>query len=165
MPYRVGIGYDIHRLVQGRALVLGGVAISFSKGLLGHSDGDVVVHAVCDALLGACALSDIGVLFPDTAEETKDIYSLDMLGIIREKLRQDFTVVNIDVNCICEQPRLGKYRDSMITNIAGACMIDSNDVSVKFRTHEGLGEIGAGEAIAAQAVVLVKKSRLLRSTI
>jgi 2-C-methyl-D-erythritol 2,4-cyclodiphosphate synthase len=157
MPYRVGLGYDIHRLVEGRMLVLGGVRIPFSKGLLGHSDGDVVIHAVCDALLGACALSDIGELFPDTAPETEGMYSLEMLAAIREKIRLSFRVVNIDVNCICEKPKLSGFRNVMIANIADACMIDSSAVSVKFRTHEGLGEIGTGGAIAAQAVVLVKK--------
>jgi 2-C-methyl-D-erythritol 2,4-cyclodiphosphate synthase len=157
MPYRVGLGYDIHRLAEGRALVLGGAAIPFEKGLLGHSDGDVIVHAVCDALLGACALADIGELFPDTSPETEGMYSLDMLKAIREKIRHRFRVVNIDANCICERPKLSPFRNVMVENIANACMIESSAVSVKFRTHEGLGEIGAGEAIAAQAVVLVEK--------
>ena len=156
MSYRVGLGYDIHRMVKGRPLVLGGVRIPFSKGLLGHPDGDAVIHAVCDAVLGACALPDIGALFPDTAAETEGMYSLDMLRIVREKISPGFTVVNIDINCICERPRLAEYRNEMVANIADACMIDPPAVSVKFRTHEGLGEIGAGNAVAAQAVVLVK---------
>lgn len=158
MPYRVGLGYDIHRLVEGRDLVLGGVKIEFEKGLLGHSDGDAVVHAISDALLGACACTDIGVLFPDTASETEGMYSLDMLRGIVSKLAPRYRVVNIDVNCICEKPKLASYRNKMVANIAQTCKIDTSSVSVKFRTNEGLGEIGAGEAIAAQAVVLVEAS-------
>jgi 2-C-methyl-D-erythritol 2,4-cyclodiphosphate synthase len=158
MSYRVGLGYDIHRLVEGRDLVLGGVKIEYEKGLLGHSDGDAVIHALCDALLGACACADIGELFPDTASETEGMYSLEMLKSIVSKLAPEYRVVNIDVNCICEKPKLASYRNKMVANIAEMCMIDTSFVSVKFRTNEGLGEIGAGEAIAAQAVVLVEKS-------
>lgn len=157
MSYRVGIGFDIHRLVPGRKLVLGGVSIDYEKGLLGHSDGDVIVHAVCDALLGAAAQGDIGELFPDTAPETAGIYSLTMLKMIIRTLQSDYEVVNIDINCICERPKLSGYRKDMVRHLADACMIDASCVSVKFRTHEGLGEIGAGEAMSAQAVVLVRK--------
>jgi 2-C-methyl-D-erythritol 2,4-cyclodiphosphate synthase len=156
MSYRVGLGYDIHRLVAGRDLVLGGVKIEYEKGLLGHSDGDAVVHAVCDALLGACACTDIGVLFPDTSPETEGMNSLEMLRAIISKLSPGYRVVNIDVNCICEKPKLASYRDKMIANIAESCKIETSLVSVKFRTNEGLGEIGAGEAIAAQAAVLLE---------
>ncbi|HQI02911.1 MAG TPA: 2-C-methyl-D-erythritol 2,4-cyclodiphosphate synthase [Deltaproteobacteria bacterium] len=156
MSYRVGLGYDIHRLVEGRDLVLGGVKIEYEKGLLGHSDGDALVHAVCDALLGACAFTDIGELFPDTSPQTEGMYSLDMLEEIVSKLSPKYRVVNIDVNCICERPRLAAYRNKMVANIAQTCKIDTSLVSVKFRTNEGLGETGAGEAIAAQAVVLVE---------
>lgn len=156
MPYRTGIGYDIHRLVEGRDLVLAGLTVPYPKGLLGHSDGDVIVHAICDALLGACARSDIGEMFPDTAPETKGIYSLTMLEKIVSQISNEYEIVNIDVNCICERPKLSGYRDNMVANIADVCKIDHSQVSIKFRTHEGLGEIGTGNAIAAQAVVLIK---------
>lgn len=156
MSYRVGLGYDIHRLVKGRDLVLGGVKIEYEKGLLGHSDGDAVVHAISDALLGACACADIGELFPDTAPETEGMNSLEMLRVIFSKLGPGYRVVNIDVNCICEKPKLASYRNKMVANIAEMCKIDTSFVSVKFRTNEGLGDIGAGEAIAAQAVVLME---------
>lgn len=158
MSLKVGIGYDIHRLVPGRRLVLGGALVDFPLGLLGHSDGDVVIHAVCDAILGACGMADIGVLFPDTSPETEDIYSLDMLSTISSEIGQRFRVVNVDINCICERPKLGSYRNEMVANIARVCKIETSAVTVKFRTNEGLGEIGAGEAIAAQAVVLVEKT-------
>ncbi|MFY9397254.1 MAG: 2-C-methyl-D-erythritol 2,4-cyclodiphosphate synthase [Desulfomonilia bacterium] len=157
MPLKIGIGYDIHRLVPGRPLVLAGVRIDFPLGLLGHSDGDAVTHAVCDAILGACGMTDIGVLFPDTSPETEGIHSLDMLHEISLKIAGRFRVVNIDINCICERPKLGPYRNEMVANIARACKIETSEVSVKFRTNEGLGEIGSGGAVAAQAVVLVEK--------
>lgn len=156
MSYRVGLGFDIHRLIAGRPLVLGGITIEYDKGLLGHSDGDVIVHALCDAILGAASKGDIGELFPDTAKETEGIYSLDMLKMIMATIQPKHKVVNIDINCICEKPKLSGYRKAMIRIIADTCKIDASDVSVKFRTHEGLGEIGAGEAISAQAVVLIK---------
>ncbi|HPR03754.1 MAG TPA: 2-C-methyl-D-erythritol 2,4-cyclodiphosphate synthase [Deltaproteobacteria bacterium] len=157
MPFRIGIGFDIHRLVPGRPLVIGGVDVPFEKGLLGHSDGDVVIHAVCDAILGALARGDIGVLYPDTSAETEGMNSLAMLKGLLETVVPDYEIVNIDINCICEKPRLSGYRQDMVASVAGAAGIDPSAVSVKFRTHEGLGEIGAGDAIAAQAVVLVKK--------
>ena len=156
MSFRVGLGFDIHRLVAGRKLVLGGITIDYPRGLLGHSDGDVVVHAICDAILGAAAQGDIGEMFPDTADETEGIYSLDMLKMIMATIESKYKVVNIDINCICERPKLSGYRKAMIERIADTCMIDASAVSVKFRTHEGLGEIGAGEAISAQAVVLIE---------
>ena len=156
MSYRVGLGFDIHRLIAGRQLVLGGITIDYPKGLLGHSDGDVIVHAVCDAILGATALGDIGEKFPDTAKETEGIYSLDMLKMIMASIRSKHKVVNIDINCICEKPKLSGFRKAMTQRIADTCKIDASNVSVKFRTHEGLGEIGAGEAISAQAVVLIE---------
>lgn len=156
MPIRIGTGFDIHRLVAGRNLVLAGVTIPHDKGLLGHSDGDVIVHAVADAILGAAARGDIGTWFPDTAKETKDMYSLDMLPRILATLGPTCRLVNIDVNCICEAPKLAPYREEMRTHIARACGIDITQVSIKFRTHERLGEIGAGNAIAAQAVCLIE---------
>jgi len=158
MSYRVGIGFDIHRLVAGRQLVLGGITIDYPKGLLGHSDGDVIIHAVCDAILGATAQGDIGEKFPDTAKETEGIYSLKMLKMIMASIQSKHEVVNIDINCICEKPKLSGYREAMTQCIAQTCNIDASDVSVKFRTNEGLGEIGAGQAISAQAVVLIENT-------
>lgn len=157
MSYRVGIGFDIHRLVAGRPLILGGVAIPHEKGLLGHSDGDVIVHAVCDAILGALSRGDIGELYPDTCPETKGMNSMNMLRDIGQSIAAEHLVVNIDINCICERPRLSAYRQDMTRAMASALGLDPSAVSVKFRTHEGLGEIGAGDAIAAQAVVLIEK--------
>jgi 2-C-methyl-D-erythritol 2,4-cyclodiphosphate synthase len=157
MPLRIGMGFDIHRLVPGRPLIIGGVAVPFEKGLLGHSDGDVVVHAVCDAVIGALARGDIGQLYPDTSPETEGMDSLTMLSGIMKTVARDYEIVNIDINCICERPRLSGYRSDMVGSIAQASGVDPSAVSVKFRTHEGLGDIGAGEAIAAQAVVLLQK--------
>jgi 2-C-methyl-D-erythritol 2,4-cyclodiphosphate synthase len=157
MPYRVGIGFDIHRLAEGRSLILGGVTIRHDKGLLGHSDGDVIMHSVCDAILGALAHADIGELYPDTSKETEGMNSLDMLRSIMETAASNYALINIDINCICERPRLAGYRSEMINTIAVAAGIDPSAVSVKFRTHEGLGDIGEGRAIAAQAVVLLEK--------
>ena len=157
MPYRVGIGFDIHRLVQDRPLILGGVTIPHHKGLLGHSDGDVIIHAVCDAILGAATHTDIGELYPDTSIKTEGMNSLRMLHEILDTIIGKYELGNIDINCICEKPKLAGYRSEMINTIASATGLDSSAVSVKFRTHEGLGEIGAGNAIAAQAVVLLKK--------
>lgn len=157
MSYRVGIGFDIHRLASGRPLVLGGITIDYPKGLLGHSDGDVIIHAVCDAILGSLGLGDIGQWFPDTAKSTEGMYSLDMLKKIMNTVQTDHRLVNIDINCICEKPKLSGYQNDIILKIADTCRVDPSVVSVKFRTNEGLGEIGAGEAISAQAVVLVRK--------
>jgi 2-C-methyl-D-erythritol 2,4-cyclodiphosphate synthase len=157
MPYRVGIGFDIHRLVENRPLILGGVTIPYHKGLLGHSDGDVVIHAVCDAILGAVAHADIGELYPDTSKETEGMNSLTMLHKILDTIIYDYELGNIDINCICEKPKLAGYRSEMINAIASVTRLDPSAVSIKFRTHEGLGDIGEGHAIAAQAVVLLKK--------
>jgi len=157
MSYRVGIGYDIHRLVSGRPLIMGGIVIDYPKGLLGHSDGDVIVHAVCDAIIGAAGLGDIGQWFPDTDPTTQGMNSLDMLEKIIKTIENDYCMENIDINCICEKPKLSAYRAAMINRIAVTCRVDPSAVSVKFRTNEGLGDIGKGEAISAQAVVLVRK--------
>jgi len=157
MSYRVGIGFDIHRLVEGRPLILGGISVEYEKGLLGHSDGDVITHAVCDAILGALALGDIGQYYPDTDEGIKGIDSMYMLKEIAASAQKTHKLVNIDANCICEKPKLSAYRDRMTNRIADTCNIDPSCVSIKFRTHEGLGEIGKGEAIAAQAVSLLQK--------
>ena len=159
MPFRIGTGFDIHRLVAGRRLILAGLDIPYEQGLLGHSDGDVIVHAICDAILGAAALGDIGAWFPDTAKETKDMYSLDMLPQIMKKIGPTYRIVNIDVNCICEAPKLAPHREAMRSKLAHAAGIDISQVSVKFRTHERLGDIGAGNAIAATAVVLLENTK------
>ncbi len=157
MAYRIGTGFDIHRLVEGRPLILGGIEIPWHKGLLGHSDGDALIHAVCDALLGAQGKDDIGVLYPDNAAATKDIDSMRMLDEIVRATVQEYEIINIDTNCICEKPKLGPHREPMRAAIAKACGIPTSAVSVKFRTHEGLGDIGHGDAIATQAVVLLQK--------
>lgn len=155
---RIGIGYDAHRLVKGRKLVLGGVEIPYEKGLLGHSDADVLVHAINDALLGAAALGDIGVHFPDTDPEYKDIQSILLLKRVGEMLkREGFGVVNIDSVICAERPKLSPYIDKMRENIAQALNISKDKVSVKATTTEGMGFEGRGEGISAQAVCLIKK--------
>jgi 2-C-methyl-D-erythritol 2,4-cyclodiphosphate synthase len=155
---RIGFGYDIHRLIPDRKLILGGVEIPFSLGLLGHSDADVVLHAIGDALLGALALGDLGQHFPDTDSRFKGASSLALLQHIAALLSEKkYTTGNVDVTLIAQAPKLAPYRDAMRTNIAVALGVDIDQVSVKFTTHEGLGEIGRGEAMAAQAVVLLKK--------
>jgi len=155
---RVGIGYDAHRLVAGRKLVLGGVEIPFEKGLLGHSDADVLVHAINDALLGAAALGDIGVHFPDTDPEYKDIRSIILLERVGELLKNEgFEVLNIDSVICAERPKLSPYIDKMRENIAEALRISKDRVSVKATTTEGMGFEGRGEGISAQAVCLIEK--------
>jgi 2-C-methyl-D-erythritol 4-phosphate cytidylyltransferase/2-C-methyl-D-erythritol 2,4-cyclodiphosphate synthase len=155
---RTGIGFDIHPLVKGRNLVLGGVTLKFERGLEGHSDADVLVHAVIDALLGASALGDIGKHFPDSDPQYKGIYSMAMLERIRSILNDNgVTVKNIDSTVICEKPRLAAHTQKMCRNIAEALEIDEEQVSVKASTTNSLGLIAEGEGIAAMAVVLIKK--------
>ncbi|ADL08831.1 2-C-methyl-D-erythritol 2,4-cyclodiphosphate synthase [Thermosediminibacter oceani] len=155
---RVGIGYDAHRLVEGRRLVLGGVVIPFEKGLLGHSDADVLVHAINDALLGAAALGDIGTHFPDTDPKYKDISSILLLKKVGELLkREGFGVVNIDSVICAEKPKLSPFIEKMRQNIAEALNIAKEKVSVKATTTEGMGFEGRGEGISAQAICLIKK--------
>jgi 2-C-methyl-D-erythritol 2,4-cyclodiphosphate synthase len=154
---RVGIGYDVHRLVAGRKLVLGGVDIPFEKGLLGHSDADVLVHAVCDALLGAAGLGDIGVHFPDTDPEYKDISSIKILAQTYELVsRKNFKVMNIDSTIFADAPKLSLYREDMKKNIARTIEIEPRCVNVKATTLEGLGMIGKGEGIGAMCVALIE---------
>lgn len=156
MTLRIGTGYDVHRLAAGRRLVLGGVDIPFRKGLLGHSDADVLLHAICDALLGAAALGDIGVHFPDKSEEFKDIDSRLLLERVSQIIRQQgWAVVNIDSTIIAQSPKLAPYITGMRTNIAETLNISLDQVSVKATTTEGLGYTGREEGIAAQAVVLI----------
>ncbi len=156
--YRTGIGTDIHRLAGGRDLILGGVQVSYPLGLLGHSDGDVVLHAVMDALLGAAAMGDIGVLFPDTDAKFKDADSESLMLVVKEQLEQKrWETVNIDLTVHAEEPKLGKFKGQMKRCIASVMGIDFVNVNVKAKTNEGLGDIGAGKAIAATAIVLLRR--------
>jgi len=158
---RAGIGFDIHPLVEGRRLVLGGVTLKFERGLQGHSDADVLVHAVIDALLGASALGDIGKHFPDTDPEYKGISSIALLERIRNILNDNgITVENIDTTIICEKPHLATHTEQMCRNIAKALDINEGQISVKASTTNGLGLIAKGEGIAALAVAVVKKDRI-----
>lgn len=155
---RIGIGYDVHRLTEGRKLILGGVAIPFEKGLLGHSDADVLVHAINDALLGAAALGDIGTHFPDTDIKYKDISSILLLKEVKKILNEaGYKVVNIDSVICAERPKLSPYINEMQENIADALTIDKNRVSIKATTTEKLGFEGREEGISSQAVCLIEE--------
>ena len=156
--YRSGIGTDIHRLVEGRKLILGGVHVEYPAGLAGHSDGDVALHAIIDALLGAAAMGDIGTLFPDTDPKYKDADSKELLVIVKEMLEEkDWEIANVDLVIHIEQPRLEPVKGQIKRCIASLLGIDFTTVNVKAKTNEGLGDIGAGDAIAATAVTLLKK--------
>ncbi len=158
---RIGIGYDIHRLVQDRALILGGQEIPFDQGLLGHSDADVVLHAICDALLGALALGDLGSYFPDTDNRFKNISSLELLkSIVTLMAEKNYIVGNIDVSLIAQAPKLAPYREKMRMNIAAVLNTRLENISIKFTTHDQVGELGRGEAMAAHAVVLIHSNTL-----
>lgn len=149
----IGLGYDIHRLVENRRLYLGGVKIDYPKGLLGHSDGDVLCHAICDALLGAAKLGDIGQYFPPTDKRYKDISSLKILKKVAEFLKNSgFHVKSIDAIVITEEPKISPYLREMKKNISLALAISEDYISIKGKTNEGLGDIGEGRAIAALAV-------------
>ncbi len=153
---RIGHGYDLHVLVEGRALVLGGVPIPHSPGLLGHSDADVVLHAVCDAILGALGAGDIGQHFPDTDERFRDIASSTLLKeVVALMTRQGWRVGNLDVTICAERPRLAPHRDPMRRRIADLLGTGIEDVNVKAKSNEGVDAIGRGEAIAATAVVVL----------
>ena len=155
---RIGHGYDVHRLVEGRKLILGGVDIPWEKGLLGHSDADVRVHAVMDALTGAARLGDIGKLFPDTDPRYAGISSLKLLAEVGRLLgEKGFAVVNIDAVLLAQAPKVGPYRPQMAANIAAALGIDLEQVNVKATTEEGLGFTGDGSGMAAHAVALLEK--------
>lgn len=154
---RIGHGYDVHRLTKNRKLIIGGVEIPYEKGLLGHSDADVLLHAISDALLGAAALGDIGCLFPDNDEKYKGADSLVLLKEVVNVLKNNgYSVVNIDSTLIAQKPKMRPYIEQMIKNIADACGIPANRVSVKATTEEGLGFSGSGEGMAAHAVCLVE---------
>ena len=153
---RIGHGYDVHRLVTGRKLILGGVNINHEFGLLGHSDADVLVHAIIDSLLGAAALGDIGALFPDTDEKYKNANSIELLEKVCEILeKNNFKIVNIDSTIIAQKPKLKDHIFKMRENIAQACKIDFSCMSVKATTEENLGFTGREEGISAHAVSLI----------
>jgi 2-C-methyl-D-erythritol 2,4-cyclodiphosphate synthase len=155
---RIGTGYDVHRLAAGRKLMIGGVDIPFEKGLLGHSDADVLLHAICDAMLGAAGLGDIGRHFPDTAPIYKDISSLMLLEEVRRLLAEaGFRVHNVDATIVAEKPKMAPHIPNMVRNIAEAIKVDRSAVNVKATTTEGLGFTGRDEGMAACAVVLLRK--------
>lgn len=154
---RVGMGYDVHRLVEGRELILGGVNIPYELGLLGHSDADVLLHAIMDALLGAAALGDIGKHFPDTDEKYKGISSIKLLEHVGELIdKENMLISNIDATIIAQKPKMRPYIDTMRENIAKALKIDINQVNVKATTEEGLGFTGEGLGISSQAICLLE---------
>jgi 2-C-methyl-D-erythritol 2,4-cyclodiphosphate synthase len=160
---RTGIGFDIHRFVAGRKLILGGVSIKSELGLMGHSDADVLCHAIIDALLGAVADGDIGTHFPDNEKRWKDADSLKMLSAVGKRLKhKGAVIVNIDVSVLAEKPRLAPYREKIRKNISRALMLDKAKISIKATTLEGLGALGRGEGIAAMAVATVGKNPKLQ---
>ncbi|MBO5177464.1 MAG: 2-C-methyl-D-erythritol 2,4-cyclodiphosphate synthase [Lachnospiraceae bacterium] len=157
---RIGTGYDVHRLVEDRALIMGGVVIPYEKGLLGHSDADVLLHAIMDALLGAAALGDIGKHFPDSNEKYKGVSSMELLKAVKEMLDEELYIVeNIDATIIAQKPKMAPYLQEMRANIAEVLQIDISQVNVKATTEEGLGFTGEGLGIASQAVCLLENVR------
>lgn len=155
---RVGMGYDVHKLVEGRDLIIGGVKIPHTLGLLGHSDADVLLHAIMDALLGAAALGDIGKHFPDTEEAYKGISSMKLLEHVRKLLDENLYVIeNIDATIIAQRPKMLSHIPSMRQNIAEALQIEVDQVNVKATTEEGLGFTGSGEGISSQAICAIEK--------
>jgi 2-C-methyl-D-erythritol 2,4-cyclodiphosphate synthase len=156
---RAGIGYDSHRLAEGRPLVLGGVEVEFERGLTGHSDADVLTHAVIDALLGAAGLGDIGQHYPDSDERWRDADSIALLGEVCSFLAEHgWTVLHLDATVLCEEPKLGPYRDRMRARLAEAVGLRALEASVKFTTNEGMGFVGRGEGLAAIAVATVERA-------
>jgi len=159
---RVGLGYDVHRLVSGRPLIIGGEKIAFPKGLLGHSDGDVLIHAIMDALLGAAGLKDIGFHFPDTDQQYKDISSLILLERVKELLKEEgYNIFNIDATILAQAPKLSPFIESMKNKIANTLGLHTERIGIKATTGEGLGFIGRQEGIAAIAVALVTKDEAI----
>lgn len=153
---RIGHGYDVHKLVEGRRLILGGCKIPHTQGLLGHSDADVLTHAIMDALFGAAALGDIGKLFPDTDVTFKDANSLHLLKLVCEKIfARGYAISNIDATIVAQKPKLAAYIENMRSNIANACQLDISQINIKATTEEGLGFTGALAGIAAHAVCLI----------
>ena len=154
---RIGHGYDVHKLIEGRRLIVGGVEIPHTMGLLGHSDADVLLHAISDALLGACAMGDIGKLFPDTDDRWEGADSLVLLREVVKKINENgFYIENIDSTLIAQKPKMSPYNEQMRANIADACGVDISAVSVKATTEEKLGFTGREEGISAHAVALIK---------
>lgn len=159
---RVGMGYDVHRLTEGRELILGGVKIPWEMGLLGHSDADVVVHAIMDAILGAAALRDIGRHFPDTDPQYKGISSILLLRKVGELLKEKgYYIVNIDATIIAQKPKLLPYMDTMIENVAEALELSADQVNIKATTEEGLGFTGSLQGISSQAICVIEKRETL----
>jgi 2-C-methyl-D-erythritol 2,4-cyclodiphosphate synthase len=158
--YRVGIGYDLHRLVKRRKLFIGGINIPFYKGLLGHSDGDVLLHAICDALLGASSRKDIGEHFPDSHPAYKNIPSIKLLKKVAQILKEaKYSIRNIDATVVAEKPSLRTYKTKICKNIARSLNLSLKQVNVKATTAEGTGPIGRGEAISAYVIVLIERGR------
>lgn len=154
---RIGMGYDVHKLVEDRKLILGGVEIPYEKGLLGHSDADVLLHAIMDALLGAAALGDIGKHFPDTDPQYKGISSIKLLEHVGRLLSDNLYIIgNIDATVIAQRPKLAPYREQMVKNIAQALNISEDQINIKATTEEGLGFTGRGEGISSQAICLLE---------
>ena len=161
MNYRIGFGYDVHQLVSGRDFWLGGIKIPFHKGGLGHSDADVLVHVICDALLGAANMGDIGKHFPDSSEEYKDIDSKILLKNVMELIRKNnFEIVNIDSTVCLQLPKLAPFIDTMKLELSNCMGIDINDISIKATTTERLGFVGQEKGISAYAIVLINKIRI-----
>jgi 2-C-methyl-D-erythritol 2,4-cyclodiphosphate synthase len=159
VSFRVGQGYDVHRLAVGRKLVIAGVEIPHERGLLGHSDADVLIHALCDALLGAAALGDIGTHFPDTDPRYADADSRTLLReVVRMLATRGYRVGNVDCTVVAQRPKLAPYIASMVSNIAAGLGVDSAQVSIKAKTNEGIGHLGRAEGIAAHAVVLIENA-------
>ncbi len=157
MTFRIGQGYDIHALVPGRKLLIGGVDIAFDRGLLGHSDGDVLLHAICDALLGAAGLGDIGGRFPDTDDALRGADSAVLLATVGSEVRaRGFAVVNVDTTIIAQAPRMAPHIPAMVANIARLLEIEATQVNIKAKTNERLGFLGRGEGIAALASALIE---------
>lgn len=157
--YKVGIGYDIHRLTEGRDLIIGGVKITHEKGLLGHSDADVLVHAIIDALLGAAGMDDIGTIFPDTDPKFKDADSILLLRqVVEEVKKKGYKINNLDSNIIAQAPKMMPYIPKMKTVIAEVLELGLENVSIKAKTKEKLDSVGEGRAIEANAVVLIEKN-------
>lgn len=156
--FRIGEGYDVHKLVEGRDLILGGVKLPYEKGLLGHSDADVLIHAIMDSILGALALGDIGKFFPDTDPKYKGISSMKLLKTLKDEIIPKDVIINsIDATVMCEKPKLRDYIDTMRKNVADSLSIPIDRVSVKATTEEGLGFTGEGLGIAVRAVCLLDK--------
>ncbi|MCX8124317.1 MAG: 2-C-methyl-D-erythritol 2,4-cyclodiphosphate synthase [Spirochaetes bacterium] len=159
--YRTGIGFDAHRLVEGRTLIIGGIHIPYKYGLLGHSDADVLTHAIIDALLGAANLGNIGTLYPDTSSQFKDKYSIDMLKDTYRLLKShNIDIINIDAVIICQEPKIAPYQEQMKEAISAACgNLPVTSISIKGKTTEGMGFTGTGEGIAALATCLIQQNK------